>query len=214
MKKKTISYVLASVACVVVVIIALVAIYVILRPNKKDEEVYVTSISMSYIGDKFELDNGVLKATYSAQILSVTKDDISVSVTYSDGITKQLTASEIQSSVGLYSSIDPYEKTNAGEYEISISHGGKHASMSIVVDKATIDTSDFGWLYNPVNKFQYDGTLKTVTLINVDYKAIKKVTYTNNKQTEAGKYTATASFEVYTNYYPVNDMILEWEIVA
>ena len=79
------------------------------------------------------------------------------------------------------------------------------------IAKARHDMSTVVWDYG--NAFTYDGSEKTVKLLNVPEGVI--VTYRNASAHDAGDYTAVAQFEVQdgNNYESdIPDMILDWSI--
>lgn len=209
MKRKIFSVLMTAVVCFVMVFFA---------GCKSDKDKTKTndmvSIVVTYVGEDYEMVGGKLSTTYAKKNLSVAKTDFNVFVRYEDGTQKELSETELEK-VSFESTIQSESITNAGDYEVSFAYQGKTKTLEIFVDRATIDMSNVYWLYDSNNKFVYDGTYKTVEIQGYP-DAIKKanINYTNNKKKEVGKYTAVASFEVNSNYYPVDDITLTWEIVA
>ncbi|MCI5744754.1 MAG: hypothetical protein MR270_00485 [Erysipelotrichaceae bacterium] len=90
---------------------------------------------------------------------------------------------------------------------------GNVDDLSWKINKAEVSLADVSWDYT--NPFIYDGTEKTVTVVNVPEKA--NVTYTDNVKTDAGTYTATAAItlkdEFASNYVLVGSVDdLSWII--
>ncbi len=115
----------------------------------------------------------------------------------------------------------------AGNYTITISLQGVNSEnyslvgfvteWSWTIAKATVDVTSYKWNYS--EPFTYDGTAKTVE-IESTISNFLNVTYTNNSKTEAGAYTATATFTV-KEAYDANSititgspLTLSWEIKA
>lgn len=90
---------------------------------------------------------------------------------------------------------------------ISVLAGEKSRGWSIA--KATIDAESMDWDYtNPLN---YDGTPKTVTLINIPY-GFEPI-YEGNTKTNAGNYQATVTFYYDAqNYNEITIEPLYWSI--
>lgn len=181
--------------------------------SSKNANVNVKSISATYNGNVFTQNGDTITTTYNANNLSVTKNDFNFSVTLSDGTNRKLSDNDILYDVTYSTTVNDSKKTNAGTYEIEFKYKGITKKVNIVVEKATVDMSNVGWIYNPSTKITGDGTTKTIELFNWKQDGIEKVTYTGNSAIDAGKYTATASFKVNSNYYPVEDMTIEWEII-
>lgn len=107
-----------------------------------------------------------------------------------------------------YKKMYRYEDGSTEEYEdkeaIALSPNGQ---------KETLDMSKAAWNYKEA--FTYDGTAKEVTLTGLPEGIT--VSYTNNKATEAGDYTAKAAFTYDKNIYADPDISkiseLKWSIV-
>jgi len=87
----------------------------------------------------------------------------------------------------------------------------KPAGYSWSIAKARYDMSQVVWDYE--NAFTYDGSEKSVRLLNVPEGII--VSYRNASAKDAGDYTAVAQFEVQdeNNYETsIPDMVLDWSI--
>lgn len=208
MKRKIVSVLMTAVVCFVMVFFAGC------KSNKDEPKTNeITDVVVAYVGDEYEMLNGKLSTTYAKKNLSVEKSDFNIFVRFEDGTQTELTSEENESVV-FESTIPSGSTTNAGNYTLTFTYQEKTKTVDVFVDKATIDMSDTYWFYDSIGKFKYDGSVKTVELQGYP-SVIKKsnISYTNNKKTEIGKYTAIASFEVGANYYPVKDMVLEWEIV-
>lgn len=82
-------------------------------------------------------------------------------------------------------------------------------TFTINVDKAKVDTSDWYWDYS--KELTYTGAAQTIHLYgpNTAYVQVKPE---GNKQTNAGTYTASATFVVSENYYPVSFPSITWKI--
>ena len=81
------------------------------------------------------------------------------------------------------------------------------------INKATLDLSALQWNYT--EDFEYDGTEKKVELVNVPEEV--SVAYTDNAKTEAGTYTAKATFTLKADYAANYDLSttsldLTWKI--
>lgn len=77
------------------------------------------------------------------------------------------------------------------------------------IRKGNINMSDVEWDYT--SAFMYDGKRKTVELTNIPDGLI--VNYSNNTATDAGEYTAVASFELKNeNYNLPEPMVMKWVI--
>ena len=109
---------------------------------------------------------------------------------------------------------------NAGDFTASailnydtINHNAPKFSTTLnwKINKATFDTSNTHWDYT--NPFTYDGSQKTVALVNLP-QGITVASYTNNTSTNAGNFTATAVLNYDTvNYNTPNiNTALNWKI--
>lgn len=84
-------------------------------------------------------------------------------------------------------------------------------TFTINVEKATIDTSKWGWYYP--NDFTYTGTVQTVRIINHNPTLVTPV-YTGATQTNVGTYTASVRFDLNEpeNYNEISFPTLSWKI--
>ena len=106
--------------------------------------------------------------------------------------------------------------TNAGTYTAYATFSydtNNYEEVSIepltwTIAKATYDMSGASW--SEVLAFVYDGSAKNVILSGVP--AGVAVSYENNVMTNAGAYTAVASFTVDPNYNEIAPMQVEWTI--
>ena len=106
---------------------------------------------------------------------------------------------------------------NAGSYTVmvSIAEGTNHlpatASRAFTISKAAYDMSGAKWNYP--DAFTYDGTEKTVQVIGLP-NGVSVTSYTENKATNPGTYTASAAFTYDAqNYYAPVIAPLTWEII-
>lgn len=114
-----------------------------------------------------------------------------------------------------YSSEKP---SNAGNYTVKADfaetalYKAATAMADFTISKATYDLSGLAWDYN--GAFDYNAESKTVTLTGTHHSNLS-VTYSGNTATEAGNYTATATFvnQDEDNYNTPVPMTLNWSIV-
>lgn len=95
--------------------------------------------------------------------------------------------------------------------------------LTFEINKKNITKEDFYWDYNAVSKVSYDGTIKTVNVVN-NYENMVNIEYINdniynNYGTEISSYKAKAIITLtengtlnYTIKEPI-ELILDWEIV-
>ena len=132
--------------------------------------------SETYTGAPMALSEFVNEATYNGN---------------SDNITYRLDGSP----AALSSTI-----TNAGTYVVTAvydsnsAHGEK--SITVGIEKKTISFAP-QWDYNPASPFTYDGTAKTVSVLQSSIPdGVNLVSYENNVKTAADTYEAAGNFEV------------------
>lgn len=105
--------------------------------------------------------------------------------------------------------------TNAGTYNATALVKGEgyndlSLSATLTINKINYDTTNVKWDYTEA--FTYDGTEKQVLLTNLP-NGVTVESYSNNKKTNAGNYTASATFNYdKTNYNTPNIQNLTWEI--
>ena len=110
-------------------------------------------------------------------------------------------------------------KTNAGSYIATaqlIYDTQNYNTISIAnlnwkINKADYDMSNAHWNYN--NAFVYDGTEKEVLIVGLP-QGVTVLKYQNNKKTEAGTYTATATLNYDTqNHNSISMSSCVWRII-
>ena len=107
--------------------------------------------------------------------------------------------------------------TNAGEYTVSVTftvdennyYPISYEGLTWKIEKAVIDDRHLSWVYDG---FVYDGTEKSVTVVGLP-SDVQINTYTGNKATGAGTYTASVTFTFNSaNYESVSITPLSWKI--
>lgn len=137
----------------------------------------------------------------------------SISVDY-DGTEKEILVSGTLPS-GATVTYTNNKGTNAGTYNATALVKGEgyndlSLSATLTINKINYDTTNAKWDYTEA--FTYDGTEKQVLLTNLP-NGVTVESYSNNKKTNAGNYTASATFNYdKTNYNTPNIQNLTWEI--
>ena len=161
--------------------------------------------NLTWTINKQVIENETLKWNYSQAFIY-------------DGTEKTVEIANLPSDVEV--SYTGNKATDAGNYTAKVTLTSTNSNYDIVsktaeiqwsILPATIDVSEVKWNYT--NAFVYDEAEKTVTLVDVPENVI--VTYTGNKATVAGAYTATVEVKpVSANYVVVGEIKpLEWTII-
>ena len=128
--------------------------------------------------------------------LQLTAEDFRVIATLEDNTTKILTSSEYEFVSTLPTNLED-NKTPIGTYTITFSYKGcNDYVLTVEVTKANLTINDIEW---NANSFVYDGTEKEVQITNLPSGVT--ATYTNNKATNVGMFTATATFVCEDEHY-------------
>lgn len=132
--------------------------------------------------------------------------DMVVSAQYDDGTSLPLSQGDYTIS---YPSSDSY--LLAGDSLVTLSYAGQTATVSISVERATLDTSAITWTSN--TSLPYTDGFQQVSLVNLS--ELVSVSYENQSQCYVGTYTATATLTPLDedNYVVSNQPDpLEWHI--
>lgn len=180
--------------------------------NNNKGAVKVTNLSVELVNNDYVLNNGTITISYGGKV-ELNADDFKVTATLSDGKTKII--EEKQDNIDGYSfesNLPNGDITEIDEYKITFSHSDLNKNVEIIVNvvKAIVDMSNVEWNYSKA--FTYDGTIKSVALVNVPNGV--NVSYSNAQAINAATYTAVANF-THTDsehYEDIPNKTLTWNI--
>ena len=168
--------------------------------------------SLNYFAISQQFTITVLKAEANINIENVKKDYVYTGVqqVISSGATIDNDEQSLAYSNNKFTTVSQGNGKKVTVYAIETdNYHYVSTSFVINVDRATIDTTGWGWDYS--QEKTYTGAPITIQFKgpNLSYVQVKTE---GNKQTNAGTYTATVSFVVTENYYPVSYSSLNWKI--
>ena len=182
---------------------------------------YTAKASFTYDADNYELTNTVDDLSWTINKAQIDMSEVKWSYTNPftyDGTEHTVTLENLPELVT--AAITGDKGTNAGTYtaKASFTYDADNYELTNTVDdlswtinKAQIDMSEVKWSYT--NPFTYDGTEHTVTLENLP--ELVTAAITGDKGTNAGTYTAKATFSYDAdNYELANNNVsdLSWTI--
>lgn len=199
MKKKIISSILF--------LLILPCILFISGCKKKEYVAELVDVTFEFISTDYVMTNKTITLTYGDKV-EVSAEDFKVIAFYSDGTNKVLSNGD--SGYNFSSTIPNDNITPSGSYNIKISYSEFEENFTIIVTKDVVDMSGIDWNYN--SAFTYDGTQKSVAIVGLPNGV--NVTYSGAEATDAGTYTAIASFtyENAENFQPIPNKTLIWTI--
>jgi len=176
------------------------------------EDAKVESFTVMLTNEDYTLVDDTITINYGGKV-ELDADDFIVTAKLSDGKTKVLEEKTSLKEGFVFESTIPTDAiTPIDNYSITFSHENVEEKITINVNvvKGVVDMSDVEWDYN--SAFTYNGEEKEVKVAN--FPAGVSVTYTGNKATNFGTYTATAMFTYAdtVNFEPISNMSLTWEI--
>ncbi len=184
---------------------------------QKDAGVYTATANFS--GDEQNY-NPIPEMTLEWQILKADYDMSGVEWNYTEPFTYNGTAFRVELTnlpEGVSASYTENEATNAGSYTAhatftadTINHNPiEEKTLEWEIKKADFNMSGVKWNYE--EPFTYSGSPFKVELTNLPEGVT--ASYTENEATNAGSYTAHATFTADTiNHNPIEEKTLEWEI--
>ena len=165
-------------------------------------EVTETGISVYIDGTEVNEQFNTIDICYGdyTDISEMINSKLSVVVNYSDETNNNLIYGDGGYAI---SGLPQNLNTNEQGYNLTLTYKNFNKDLILVIHKANIDFTNVGWSYDDSYPSTYDGKEKTIELINIPDNV--KVTYENNKATNAGTYNATAIIEYDENNYKITN---------
>ena len=191
--------------------------------NVADSGTYMCKVSNGY----FEKDSDEILVTINKAPLDLSGLTWDYTVPFTaDGTEKKVTITNAPAQIDV--AYTDNAKTEAGsytatatftlkaEYAANYELSAPSATLAWIINapaKTPIDVSAFTWSYT--NPFIYDGNAKTVTITNAPEQV--DIAYTENDKTNAGSYTATATYSIKAAYVDTYELTStsatrEWKI--
>ena len=161
-------------------------------------EAKLTDLSVDLTNSTFVISNNTITVEYGEN-LGTLVEDFAVTANFSDKSTKQITKqTELDKGYTIETTIPSSEGATAvGNYTITFNYEGKSQTVNVNVVEKIINIGNLTW--TDASNFVYDGTQKTVVITSTLPEHVS-VSYANNVKTDAGNYTATATFTCDSNY--------------
>ena len=180
--------------------------------KKKDPTppaVTVTGVSVELVTEDYEMTNNTITFDYGVKV-ELEVSDFKVTAQKSDNTSVELSQkTETVDGFTFASTVPADDVTPAGEYKLTFSYAEKQAEVKVKVNQGTIDMTGVYWTEEA--EFTYDGHEKFVILQNIPEGV--SVSYENNEATDAGDYTAVATFvSADANYANPEVMTKPWVI--
>ena len=179
--------------------------------GKDQDNAKVTSISVEFNSVEYELIDNTVTIPYG-QKLEFDNEDFTLIAHLDNGQNEEISFKTSSTNGYTLTSTLPTDCviTPRGEYTVTFSYLEFEIVVNVNVVKATIDMTGVEWNYT--SAFTYDGNLKEVSVTNLPQGVI--VQYSGNTATDAGDYTAIATFTYVDseNYNPIDNMELSWKI--
>ena len=177
--------------------------------NKTPQEVTVTGVSVALVTEDYEMTNNTITFDYGVKV-ELDVSDFKVTALKSDNTKQELSQkTETVDGFTFASTLPADDVTPAGTYKLTFSYAEKQAEVTVKVNQAIIDMTGVVW--SEETEFTYDGHEKFVRLENIPEGVT--VSYENNEATDAGNYTAVATFvSVDANYANPTSMTKSWVI--
>ena len=183
---------------------------------------YIASVTFNYDEINYEapeLTNLSWTINKSVYDMSVVKWNYDSAFTY-DGSEKTVYVSGLPDGVTVKAYADN-KAVNAGSYTASVTFNydeinyvaPEFTDLSWTINKADYDMSKVKWDYNALLSITYDGSEKTVSIKGELPDGVTVKSYTGNKATEIGNYSATVEFYYdEANYNKPTFAPLAWKI--
>lgn len=172
----------------------------------------ITSYSLE-VPENYTLVDDTLTVKYGETLEGIL-GNIKVKVVFSDDTTDTYDYTKAKEKGFAFTGIDETGVLNAGEYSFKINYGElAEKTISLAVEKVTIDTSNLIW---SENEFTYNGEKQTITITNLPTGITAN--YLENEKTNAGEYTAVVTFSLNDNNYYLtgcdenNQISVPWKI--
>lgn len=180
--------------------------------KKKDPTppaVTVTGVSVELVTEDYEMTDDTITFDYGVKV-ELEVSDFKVTAQKSDNTSVEISQkTETVDGFTFASTVPADDVTPAGEYKLTFSYAEKQAEVKVKVNQGTIDMTGVSWTEEA--EFTYDGHEKFVVLQNIPEGVM--VSYENNEATDAGNYTAVATFvSADENYANPEVMTKPWVI--
>ena len=199
---------------VILILAVLVLPITIFGCGKKENPPQVVGFSVGVQNAKYTMVDGKISIPYKPEVLGISAQDFKVSLNYDDGTSMVIRQNNINEIGYTFSTTVPNNKpANVGTYTVTIGYRDfSEQIITIEVVKADFVIENIEWDYTI--PYVYDGLEKIITLKNLPTGV--SATYTGNRYTEPGKYTAVAqlSYIDQINYNPLGLVSIEWEILS
>ena len=176
--------------------------------NNEQTDVGTYTVTVKFAGNKNY--NTIENKTATLTINKATYDMSNVNfsdktVTY-NGQAQSILATNLP--LGVTATYENNEKTDVGEYTVTVSFTGDSKNYNAIEGKTaklTIIKASVSGISFSGKSFTYDSTKKNLAIAGELPEGVS-VIYKNNEKTNAGTYTVTASFTVDENYEEIPDM--------
>lgn len=175
--------------------------------NKTDAGEYI--VTAKFIGDTENynlIENKTAVLTINKATYDMSNVDFSDKTVTYNGQAQSILATNLP--LGVTATYENNEKTDVGEYTVTVSFTGDSKNYNAIEGKTaklTIIKASVSGISFSGKSFTYDSTKKNLAITGELPEGVS-VTYKNNEKTNAGTYTVTASFTVDENYEEIPDM--------